>query len=367
MPQIPFYDPNKSYEENYSNGPFGLFADGKKFVQSGEPQYDFFGQKVYLPLGIPAGPLLNGKFVRAALDHGFDITVYKTVRTRKHPCHPWPNVLSLDINGNLTEEQAKRGVFGHHNYGEPLSITNSFGVPSFDPDIWQQDLADCVRYAHKGQVVVGSFQGTVNSNHNSDAYVQDFVLAARLVKETGVKVLEANLSCPNEGHSNMLCFDIERTFEITVKIKEEIGNTPLVLKLSYFHDSEHLREFVEKVGKIADGFSAINTLPAKIVDEDGNKRLPGDGRDISGVCGHAIKWAGLDMVKKLRSLREEFGYSFSIEGVGGVTVPEDYFEYLKIGADSVMTATGAMWNPLFAQETKQRVQNAMERIQSAVV
>ncbi len=33
-------------------------------------------------------------------------------------------------------------------------------------------------------------------------------------------------------------------------------------------------------------------------------------------------------------------------------IPEDYFEYRSVGADAVMSATGAMWNPYLAQEIK---------------
>jgi hypothetical protein len=31
MLQDPFYDPNKSYEENFANGPYGAFADGEVY------------------------------------------------------------------------------------------------------------------------------------------------------------------------------------------------------------------------------------------------------------------------------------------------------------------------------------------------
>src|SRR3989344_2394149 len=100
MLKQPFYDPKKSYEDNYTDGPYGAFADGKVYQQKGEPEYNFLGQKVYLPFGIPAGPLLNSKFVKAAFEKGFDIAVYKTVRSSFFPCHPFPNVLSVAINGD---------------------------------------------------------------------------------------------------------------------------------------------------------------------------------------------------------------------------------------------------------------------------
>src|SRR5579883_1144888 len=126
MPHIPFFDPERTYEENFTQGPFGAFADGKVFQEAGEPRYTVFGQAVYLPFGIPAGPLLNGKYVKAALDKGFDIPVYKTVRTRKHASAPWPNVLSVRVpTAELSFETAEQGLVADQAYREPLAITNS--------------------------------------------------------------------------------------------------------------------------------------------------------------------------------------------------------------------------------------------------
>jgi len=352
MLQQPFYDPSKSYQENFEQGPFGAFADLKIFADKGEPKFNFLGQKFFLPFGIPAGPLVNGRFVKAALDKGFDLPVYKTVRTKKYPCHPWPNVLAVKVGLNITLDKMSGGLLADGNYTEPLSITNSFGVPSFDPDFWQKDLADCAKYAKPGQEVIGSFQGTA-VGQNESLYISDFVMAARLVKETGAKILEVNLSCPNEGTGHLLCFDIARSQKVIVAIKNEIGNTPLIIKLAYFPEQRILEGLVNKVGRLVQGIAAINTMPAKIVDSTGKQILPGEGRLISGVCGAGIKWAGLEMVNRLKDLRQEMGLQFAIIGVGGVMNVDDYRQYISNGADAVMSATGAMWNPLLAQEIKQ--------------
>lgn len=354
MLHTPYFDPEKTYEDNFSQGPFGAFADGKVFKQTGTPKYIVLGQKVYTPFGIPAGPLLNGKYVKAALDKGFDMPVYKTVRTKKYPCNPWPNVLSVQVKGDLTLEQADKGVVANHEYTEPISITNSFGVPSFDPDFWQKDMKEAVAYAKEGQVVIGSFQGTTNANGNVDAYVQDFVTAAKLVKETGAKILEINLSCPNEGTAHLLCFDLERTAKVANAVKNAVGNTPVVIKVAYFQEQEQLKKLLTLVGKVVDGIAAINTIPAKIYDETGNQALPGNNRLVSGTCGYPIKWAGENMVERLVKLREEMDLNFAIIGVGGVTNVQDYEEYRKLGADAVMSATGSMWNPFLAQEIKKQ-------------
>ena len=351
MLQTPFYDPEKSYEENFKQGPFGAFADGAIFNEVTEPTHEFLGFRVNTPFGIPAGPLLNGTFVKAALDKGFDLPVYKTVRTRAHGCHPWPNVLSVKVEGDLAIEN-ESPLIGTHDYSEPLSITNSFGVPSFPPEFWQKDLADAVAYAKKGQLVIGSFQGTKPEGGDLDSYIDDFRLATALMKETGVQVVEVNLSCPNEGTANLLCFDVERVGIIAEVIKKELGSIPLLLKTAYFADNDHLERLVTRVGGIAQGFSTINTIASAVVDESGQQALPGEGRLRSGVCGASIKWAGLEMTERLADLRTKLKMDYVIVGVGGVVKPADYQEYLQAGADAVMSATGAMWNPSLAQDIK---------------
>jgi dihydroorotate dehydrogenase (NAD+) catalytic subunit len=352
MLQIPFYDPELPYEDNLEKGPFGVFADKEVLENAEQPKYEFFGHKVNAPFGIPAGPLINANFVCAALDKGFDIATYKTVRTSKHPSHPWPNVLSVDIPENLTLEMAEGKLVGTHDYHEPLSITNSFGVPSYDPEVWQEDVRMAVKHARTGQIVVGGFQGTKTASGDVEGYIRDFQKAAQLLVDAGVKVLEVNLSCPNEGTAHLLCFDIDRSALVADAIKNQVGDIPLIVKTAYYKDDEALKEFVKKVGSVADGISAINTIAAEIVDVHGAQALPGEGRLRSGVCGHGIKWAGLQMTEKLKALREELNLSYTIIGVGGVTTAADFQEYRKAGADVVMSATGAMWNPYLAQEVK---------------
>ncbi len=360
----PFYDPEKSYEENYKQGPFGVFADGEvvQTVQSSTlHSYEFLGFKVNSPFGIPAGPLINSKFMRAAFGKGFDICVYKTVRTRVKKSNEWPNILPVKIEGDLTIEKAKKGLITKKEFTEPLAITNSFGNPCFDPKIWQADIVDLINWAksREGQVVCGMIEGTRwDENFTEQDFLNDWVLAARLMKETGVHVIEANFSCPNEGDKvkGLLCFDIEQSLRIAEAMKKEVGDAPLVIKIPYFENETELRSMVEKMGNVVDGFSAINTIPAAIYDEEGNQALPGGSwRLKSGVCGVPIKWAGLDMVRRLKKLRKEFGYKYTIIGVGGVTTVDDFFEYRDAGADIVMSATGAMWNPYLAQEIKEKL------------
>lgn len=353
MLQAPFFDPLRSYEDNYDLGPFGAFASHDVYEQAGEPSHDFHGHKVYAPLGIPAGPLLNSAFCAAAFQKGFDIAVYKTVRSGVFPCHPFPNVLAIHPDGDLDFKTLEKPVIADATYSEPLSITNSFGVPSKDPAVWQEDVKKAIAAAGKGQVLVLSFMGTVLPNQSQQEFVDDYVLAAKYAYETGAQVLETNLSCPNIGNEGLVCYNLDVTEQVAKGIRAVIGDTPLILKVGYYKDDADMETLAEITNEYANGVSGINTLQAEVRDTAGNQALPGSpARLRSGVCGAGIKWAGLDFVKRMKAIKDKRGFSFSLEGVGGVTVPEDYKEYRDAGADVVMTATGAMWNPYLAQDIK---------------
>ncbi len=118
---------------------------------------------------------------------------------------------------------------------------------------------------------------------------------------------------------------------------------------------ELLEQIVEENVEVLSAIAAINTIPAKVYKEDGSQALPGEGRLKSGLCGAGIKWAGLDLVKRLDKLRKSKGYQYQIFGVGGVMSADDFVDYRNAGADCVQSATGAMWNPGLGQEVRDRL------------
>ena len=356
MLHTPFYDPEKSYEENFTEGPFGAFTDGKVFKDEGEPKYDFLGVKVNSPFGIAAGPLVNSKFIEASFEKGFDLCVYKTVRSGVYPAHPYPNVVSVKVDGDLTYEKAQGEVEMQAGFDQPLTITNSFGVPSRTPEFWQEDCDRAVGYAGIGQTVILSFMGTAREHQTRDEFIADHTLVARLAKQTRAKVFEMNLSCPNVGNEGLICYDLDMTEALSKAVKAELGQSPLILKVGYFKNDADLERLAEIANKYAEGIAVINTIQTKIVDDKGGQALPGGpDRLRSGVAGASIKWAGLEMTKKLKQIREKLGFNYKIIGVGGVMTPDDFFEYRVAGADFVMSVTGAMWNPYLAQEIKERL------------
>lgn len=345
----PFYDPARTYDENCKNGPFGGFADGVVYKNSGEPTQKFLGEDTYLNFGIPAGPVPNAAFCKGAFEKGFDIIMYKTVRTTEHPCNEFPNIVPIDAGEKLTLEKAAAGLTTAEEFNDPIAITNSFGVPSFSPEIWQPDLIQAIAYAGKGQILIATYQGT-NRDEGEEAFLKDWVLGAQMVKDCGATMIELDISCPNEGSNQLLCHDTDRVEKICTLIKPVLGDIPVLLKMSYFTSQEKLEDFIKRLSPLVAGFNAINTIAGEVRKPNGEFALP--GRLVSGVCGAPIKWAGLDMVKRMVDIRKKSDKNFIVIGTGGVTTPSDYKEYIDAGADAVMSATGAMWNTDLAKEIK---------------
>ena len=350
------YDPDKTYDDNFKNGPF-LSQPVKTYVNTGQPEYSFLGKKLYSPFGIPAGPLLNSNHVKATFELGFDVVCYKTQRSEPFGCNQFPNVLFLDIDGDLTLEKASKPLVGYPTINKDpkdISITNSFGNPSSGPEYWVDDLKQAISYQKDGQLLIMSVVGTIKPGFGQAEYYKDFAATAEIAAKAGAQAIEVNLSCPNVANEAVICYSKDADVSICGQVKERIGNVPLIAKLGYFSADQQalLEDIVQSLAPYVSAFSVINTISGPVVDENGDQALPGPNRLYSGICGKSIKWAGLDMVGRLDAIRQNNGLDFEIIGVGGVMQPADFEEYLASGADVVQSATAAMWNPNLAAEIK---------------
>ncbi len=359
MPKTPavMYDPTKTFDDNVDNGPFPLTSPDTPYLNKGEPQFTFLGHRLYGPFGIGAGSLPTSKHVRYAFERGFDVVCYKTQRSVPFKANQFPNVVYVDVEGDLTLEKAAKPLVGHLTSNLPpekLTITNSFGNPSLGPDFWVEDMKQAVAAQGEGQLLVSSVVGTIQDGFSQEDYYDDFALTAKLAAGTGVRAIEVNLSCPNVASEGILCYSHDAVVSVCRKVKEVIGDIPLIAKIGYFSpdQQELLEQIVLDTKPYLAAFSAINTIPAAVVDEQGNQLLPGEGRLRSGICGVGIKWAGLDMVKRLNALRKKHGLDYEIIGIGGVALPADFQAYREAGADIVQSVTAAMWNPNLAAEIK---------------
>lgn len=348
MKQVQLYDDQLDFEENKLKGPFGDYADSlPPYVNQGEPQYDFFGTPVYSPFGIAAGPLPTSRFIKAALNKGFDIVTLKSVRTGIFPLNAYPQVRPVECAGDLDITTA--GLKAADKYSDPLAVANSFGIPSVKPSEWQPDMRESLKLPGKGQAVFIAFQGTARGKGKDD-FVADHVKGVKLIRELGVDLVEINLSCPNEGEEVLACFDLDMTERIVKAVRNANPDLKFVIKLAYFSNHGQLKELVERVGNTVNGFSVINTIPVPVIDGKGQAVFP--GRPKAGISGAPIKRAALEMTRLLDSYRKELGFAYKIIGMGGVLKPKDFHDYRAAGADYVMSVTGAMWNPNLAAEIK---------------
>lgn len=356
----PVYNINRSYEENYREGP--VFHGRIPATIPEGPPVSFLGIPANSRLGIPAGPLLNSDWIGFYASMGFDLLVYKTVRTHAHPSYPAPNCLYVSATGDLSPSSLGAPLIGTPNM-EPTSmrditITNSFGMPSQEPSVWQDDVALARKKIRDGQVLIVSVVGTEREGETLD---ENFARAASMAKEAGAMAIEVNFSCPNVKGTEGQIFQNPASSEKVIRtVRSSLGpEMPLIVKIGYIDSDQEAATLVQAIGLHANAISAINTLSATVINSEGRPALPGKGREKSGICGNGIRTSALQVISRLSGSISALGMPLSIIGVGGLMTVEDYDLFRNAGADFAMTATGAMWDPFLAYHLKQ--QNLKER------
>ena len=347
--ELSTYDIEKDYYENFERGPrfSGSFPENLK-----NNEVILFDKKADFPLGIPAGLLLNGNWVKFYARMGFPILIYKTVRSREYPCLPFPNCLFVKT-GMFQPDRIPEVVLAPKGY-EPedvrkVTITNSFGMPSMSPDYWQEDMERTLKSLPPGVLMWGSGVGTFEGSE--EKLIEDFVTVALMMKETGVSTIVLNFSCPNVAEGEGAVYlDAELSKRILVRVKKAVPDVPVIVKVGFICGSL-LRDFVKAIASYVDGISGINSLQLKVVNELGKPAL-GKDREKSGVCGWAIRECAKLFVRELVELKEKEKYDFLVFACGGVSDKESYREFINLGADVVFTCTAAMFNPYLASEIR---------------
>jgi dihydroorotate dehydrogenase (NAD+) catalytic subunit len=331
----PLYKIDLSYAENVEKGPFFSEKMPHREFPPQEQWIDFLGHPVASPLGVPAGPLLTSRWIEHAAHLGFDILTYKTIRSQSYPAHPLPNMIFVDAQGIVLPEVPSSM--------EELGVTNSFGMPSQNPEFLMHDISKANQLLKKGQVLVVSVVGTPNLKERS--FFEDFLYTAAFAKEAGAKIIEANFSCPNVGGEGCLYLNSSQAIELAQQLVKVISPLPLILKVGLFPSDEQMRSFLIGASRVGvRAISGINTLKMKVVGKDGKPAL-GENRPSSGVCGSPIRLPALRFVSKARQVIDEESLELTLIGVGGITLPSHFDDMFEAGADVAMTATGMMWDP----------------------
>jgi dihydroorotate dehydrogenase len=328
---------------------------------SGTRLWNVLGFDVRFPIGVPASVITpTSNWIEYYSRLGFNILTYKTVRSEFRDAHPEPNWVFLED----LDQPLSPGECTDHVTGDPLvwprdirsfSTANSFGVPSFDPEFWQSDFTRALGLVQKNQLLIASVMGTFEKYKGEDM-VKDFVRVARMAEDAGAVAIELNLSCPNTVDpttnrvNEMICDSAEVTQRITSGVRETLNaNTRLIVKLGYM-PRQRLESVVRPIAEagMIDGVAGINTVAMKVVDSNGESAFP--NRDRAGVSGVAIREFGLQFVGWLAEIRQQYGLTFDIIGMGGVMNSHDVVSYMNSGAAAVQAVTAAFLNPYLARE-----------------
>ena len=331
---LPRYDRARSYEWNYDHAPDPVDIE----IPAVPGDWTFCGKRVRSPLGIPAGPLLGGRWVLYYASLGFDVLTYKTVRSGSRECYPLPNLAPVRC-GQLTGEEVELPA-------EPQmsgSWAVSFGMPSKSPDVWRADVEHTREKLPPGKLLSVSVVGTIQPGWSLDQLADDYAQCARWAAESGADVVETNFSCPNVATRDGQLYQEPRAAGlVAARVRDAIGRVPLIIKIGHLTDRAAAEELLDAVADHVTAIAMTNSVAAAVRGPDGALLFDGQRR---GICGDAIRQASHEQVKMLSTVAAARAPHVRLIGVGGASTAEHVRAYLSAGAEAVHLATSAMVDP----------------------
>ena len=170
--------------------------------------------------------------------------------------------------------------------------------------------------------------------------VEDYIKAAEIAQNAGIKAIEVNVSCPNVKQG---CLEFGTNPNSLGHLTNEIRKIYkgfLIIKLTpNVADIESLAKSAENNG--ADCISAINTLKGlgvkvEIMPDKKIKKTFVQG----GLSGKCIKPVALSMVKRIKA-----SVQIPVIGIGGIANIDDVLEFLAVGADAIQIGTENFCHP----------------------
>jgi dihydroorotate dehydrogenase (NAD+) catalytic subunit len=328
------YDIAQSYAWNYLHAPE---TAPEVDVPAVPGAWSFCGLPVASPLGMPAGPLLNSRWILYYAALGFDVLTYKTVRSRFRASFDPPNLLPINPGAVLSGEGSEVSEAGAADRIASWAI--SFGMPSRDPAEWRADVERARLGLRARQVLSVSVVASPEPGWTMAQLADDFAQCAVWAADSGAQVVEANLSCPNVCTQEAdLYLSPEAAGEIASTVRARLPRAvPLALKIGLFHNEEQAAAVLRAVNPFAQAVSSTNSITAVVRGRFGGLRRGIGGAATTARCNEELKM--------LSRLRGESGSSLRFIGVGGVMNAADVRDRLAAGAENVHLATAPMVDP----------------------
>lgn len=315
-------------------------------VPSG-PGGKLFDHTLNSPIGVAAGPLLNSKWVEAYSRVGFDVLTYKTVRSMAMPAHALPNIRPVE-NREHAAIATKRAI------DSQPTLAVSLGIPSVEPEVWRKDVRRAKDRLGSGQVLIVSVVGTWAPGMDAEQLIQDYARCAAWAAEAGADAVEVHLavSDPFAEQPQLIYENIPLSAQILYRVRTTMPK-PVVAKLGVFRTPRLLHETATKLASWASGFVLTHGVRRRVLDDAGNAAFEGAGRDRATIVGSDTWPLASRQIEEMLSWRKAGAWDRAILGVGGITTVERADHLLREGANVVLIATTAIFDPLFAIRYRQ--------------
>lgn len=218
------------------------------------------------------------------------------------------------------------GNRGQRVYETPSGIMNSIGLENPGVEHFIKEILPEMRKIDT--VILANLGG-----HS----VEDYLIAAEMLNEADIDMIELNISCPNVASGGMAFgLHCQDAAAITTKVKE-VSRHKIVVKLSPNGDNPaELAKACEAAG--ADGISLVNTFQAMAVDVK-NRRAVFDNV-YAGLSGPGIFPIALRMVRDTAR-----AVKIPVVGMGGICSAEDVIAMIMVGARAVEIGTMNLVEP----------------------
>lgn len=247
---------------------------------------------VILSAGILGDSISN---LMLAYDAGAGAVVTKSITISPRSSRPEPTIIPLDTGGWLNA----------------VGLANP-GAESFAQEL--KKLSDCK--------VIVSLAGSTPS---------EFEQMIELFKGTAI-AFELNMSCPNINDIKVDVGDDPNLVSNITSIAKSSTDLPIFVKIGH-----HMLESAKQaINSGADGITAINTIPATIINPETKK--PFFGSNIGGMSGGVIKPIALRTVNDLAIKYNDT----PIIGCGGISTWQDAVEFLVAGASAIQVGSAVM-------------------------
>jgi len=241
-------------------------------------------------------------------------------------------VIALDALGGLVTKsvsvEPRRGNPAPRVAEVRGAMLNSVGLANPGLAAFKSEYLPWLASSLQRARVLGNVVG-----HTAEDFAQ---VVAALDSEPVVVAFELNVSCPNVERGGMEFGADDAVLAALVRRARAATGKALVVKLSpVLPDPGRTADAAAGAG--ADGFTAVNTLPALAYDARGRARL---GAGSGGLSGPPLLPVGVKVTRLVASRTGK-----PVIGVGGIRSGADALQYLDAGASLVAVGTAAMADP----------------------